>query len=431
MAVLFSRATTGLSARTGIALYTRTPAQVTGFSVHFDGGETPKTEKRSLELLRGYDSYHAGKGWGGIGYNLAVCPVTGTVYEARGLDRVGAHTVGHNTSSIGVIVIGGEGNLTDAAKRGLQDAYDIAAKWAGKDLEVFGHKDKNSTSCPGDAIYGWIKNGGIIKVANRKPTTYVDGRLVAAGTAAAFYILAAAFKQATGYTLHVRDGFRTYEQQKDLWDRWKGYKQPPFYAPSVAYPGTSLHESGRALDVYDSGSTPGVTTAGNVRSNWVKANASKYGFQPTGYGFNEPWHIEYQGDPWAGSANVKPKEKGFLMALTDEQQAKVFAWMQSTHDILTGYAPNKYVQKGYSLPLILSLVRDAVGAGAGARARTIQDLITGGGPRGKDKSLLREILANQGEILKNLAILETRIGTATSIAEQANFRVEALEGREE
>lgn len=301
MASLIPRGEAGLSTRTGIALYTRTPAQTSEFMVHFDGGETPKTAQRSLELLRGYDRYHAGKGWGGIGYNLAVCPVTGKVYEARGLDRVGAHTQGHNTSGVGVILIGGEGNLTTAGKQGLQDAYDIASAWAGKTLTVHGHKDFADTSCPGTATYQWLKDGGIKTVSTTKPTTYVDGRLVAAGTAAAFQKLAAAFKKATGLTLHVRDGLRTYEQQKDLYDRWTGKKKPPFYAPSVAYPGTSRHETGRALDIYDSGNSPGVTVAGNVRSNWIRKNASTYGFSAIGYTFNEPWHIEYQGDPWAGS----------------------------------------------------------------------------------------------------------------------------------
>lgn len=386
MASLIPRGEAGLSTRTGIALYTRTPAQTSEFMVHFDGGETPKTAQRSLELLRGYDRYHAGKGWGGIGYNLAVCPVTGKVYEARGLDRVGAHTQGHNTSGVGVILIGGEGNLTTAGKQGLQDAYDIAKAWAGKTLKVYGHKDFASTSCPGVATYQWLKSGGII--TNSKPTTYVDGRLVAAGTAAAFTKLAAAFRAATGYTLHVRDGLRTYAQQKDLYDRWKA---GTFSAPSVAYPGTSLHETGRALDVYDSGPAPGVTTAGNVRSNWLRNNAARYGFSPTGYGFSEPWHIEYQGDPWAAPTI---KEEGFLMALSDAQQSKLFARVQNIQDILTGYSENTYVKKGYSLPLV------------GARVRDTKDLITGGGPQGDANSLLRQILAGQDEIMARLDKLE-------------------------
>lgn len=306
---MISREKAGLSTRDGIANYTRKPEQISEFIVHYGDGTTPKTEAQELSIIRNYDSYHASKGWGGIGYNLAVGPVTGNVYEARGLNRVGAHTVGHNTSGIGVVLIGGADVLTEKAKTGLKEAYKIANNYAGKQLAVSGHRDHADTDCPGEAAYAWLKSGGLQNNNNNnnqgdtmagKPTTYVDGRLVAAGTAAAFYKLAAAFNKATGYTLHIRDGLRTYKQQKDLYDRWKA---GTFFAPSVAKPGTSRHETGRALDVYDSGSTPGVTVAGNKRSNWLKNNASKYGFSPTGYGFREPWHIEYQGNPWAGSGS--------------------------------------------------------------------------------------------------------------------------------
>ena len=85
---------------------------------------------------------------------------------------------------------------------------------------------------------------------------------------------------------------------------------------------------------------------------------------------------------------------GFLMALTDAEQKKLLAWTQSIHDILTGYAPNKYVQKGYSLPLI------------GSRVRDVKDYISGGGPRGEDATLLRQILDTQEAILNRLNKLE-------------------------
>lgn len=295
---------TGLSARTGIALYKRAPKDVSEFIVHYDGGKTPTTEAEELSLLKAYDRYHAGKGWGGIGYNLAVGPVTGNVYEARGLDRVGAHTVGHNTSGVGVVVIGGNDALTPKAKEGLQKAYKIANKWSGKNLKVYGHRDFASTSCPGDNIYGWISEKNLSDKS--KPTggnvskKYIikQGSKVAPGTYAAYEKLRAAFKKATGYDLLITSGYRTYEEQKSLYDRWKA---GTFHAPSVARPGTSLHESGRALDLRDSGSDAGVTIAGNVRSNWMRNNSAKYGFAANGYSFREPWHFEFTGNPWTGT----------------------------------------------------------------------------------------------------------------------------------
>ena len=94
------------------------------------------------------------------------------------------------------------------------------------------------------------------------------------------------------------------------------------------------------------------------------------------------------------------------MALSDAEQKKLFARVQNIQDILTGYAPNQYVKKGYSLPRLLSLVTDGLGVGAGVRARKIQDLVTGGGPSGGDKSLLREILAKLDDISARQAALE-------------------------
>ena len=255
-----------------------------------------------------------------------------------------------------------------------------------------------------------------------KPTVYVDGQPVAVGTAAAFKKLAAAFQAATGYSLHVTSGYRTYAQQLSLWRRWKGLEKPPFYAPSVAYPGTSLHESGGALDVHDSGSSPGVTTAGNTRSNWLKANATKYGFKPIGYSFNEPWHIEYQGNYWvvptptpkpSEEDEMTPEEKKQLKevhaALTSGDGKSMAARVRNVQDILTGYVGNTYVQKGYSLPRLIALVTDGTGTGAGVRARNNQDLLTGGGPYGEKPSLLRQILEGQQEIKVRLDALEAKV----------------------
>ena len=134
-----------------------------------------------------------------------------------------------------------------------------------------------------------------------KQTVKIDGKPVPVGTAEAFKKLAAAFEKATGETLHVRSGLRTRAEQQRLWDLYKAGK-----GNLAARPGTSRHEKGNALDVYDSGRDAGVTRANNKRSNWLKNNAHKYGFKANGYGFKqvEPWHIEYTGDPW--KTTVKP-----------------------------------------------------------------------------------------------------------------------------
>lgn len=127
-------------------------------------------------------------------------------------------------------------------------------------------------------------------------TVQIDGRPVATGTAQAFGKLAAAFAKVSGDSLHVTDGFRTYAQQETL------YKEYQNGGTLAAAPGHSEHETGRALDVHDSGSDAGVTVAGTTRHKIMVGLLSQYGFKNTGDSFGEPWHIEY----WGGNPYSTP-----------------------------------------------------------------------------------------------------------------------------
>ncbi|MGX9349399.1 M15 family metallopeptidase [Microbacterium sp. KNMS] len=163
----------------------------------------------------------------------------------------------------------------------------------------------------------------------------IDGWPVAVGTASAFGRLKAAFEAAFPVTLHVYSGYRSYADQERIFrDRYR----PGAYSPfgdyrwwngirwgrvsgegTVAVPGTSNHGNGRALDIRDSGDDAGVTRAGNARSNWIRANAHRFGFDPAGYGFGEPWHIELAGnlDPWQGGAPAGTDQGALAPADTD------------------------------------------------------------------------------------------------------------------
>jgi peptidoglycan hydrolase-like protein with peptidoglycan-binding domain len=127
--------------------------------------------------------------------------------------------------------------------------------------------------------------------------TQINGQRVQVSVAAAFQNLRAAFKAATGLDLLVTSGTRTRAEQQHLYNLYRAGK-----GNLAAVPGSSNHEENgprgpRALDIRDSGAGAGVTVRNNVRSNWIKANASRYGFNPAGYSFSriEPWHIEYTG----------------------------------------------------------------------------------------------------------------------------------------
>lgn len=90
-------------------------------------------------------------------------------------------------------------------------------------------------------------------------------------------------EKATGGKAVVRSAYRTYGEQKALWNESTGNGR---HAKSwaVASPGKSLHEQGMAFDL----------EAGPVR-DWIEANASRYGLEPAssrhGWGY-DPSHIQ-------------------------------------------------------------------------------------------------------------------------------------------
>lgn len=139
------------------------------------------------------------------------------------------------------------------------------------------------------------------------------------------------FKKKFGLEIKVRSGIRLHLEQRDIFLRryvtagnirgrrvydtrvWNGVR---YYrissAGTVAVPGSSNHEiqgTRAAVDLYDTGKDAGVTSAGSTRSNWLRANASKYGLVPSGFGFREPWHYDvlniFAAVPGNGSSGSK------------------------------------------------------------------------------------------------------------------------------
>jgi hypothetical protein len=85
-----------------------------------------------------------------------------------------------------------------------------------------------------------------------------------------------------GITIGINSGFRSYPEQKHLFDgRQRGL---PGFAPANR-PGNSNHQNGIAfdLDVNGGGSNPTYV--------WLSKNATSYGFLRTVR--SEPWHWEY------------------------------------------------------------------------------------------------------------------------------------------
>ncbi len=106
----------------------------------------------------------------------------------------------------------------------------------------------------------------------------------------------------------VREGYRTYDEQKATFDakvkaiRREGHLKKTaqqMAAQWVAIPGTSEHELGLAVDI----NADGVKSANDEVYQWLAENAWKYGFilrypvgksEITGIDY-EPWHYRYVG----------------------------------------------------------------------------------------------------------------------------------------
>ncbi|GAB3209828.1 hypothetical protein GCM10027294_25770 [Marinactinospora endophytica] len=124
----------------------------TEFVVHYSAGP-PSQTPRQIQAFH-MDS----NGWSDVGYNFLV-DTDGKVYEGRGWLVVGAHAAPRNTQGIGVCFIGGNGDATPAARNAIRALYDEANRKAGRTLAIRGHRDINSTSCPGDELYAWVRDG--------------------------------------------------------------------------------------------------------------------------------------------------------------------------------------------------------------------------------------------------------------------------------
>lgn len=123
------------------------------FVIHHSGGPVTQTV-RAIQ-----DWCMDGRGFSDIDYNFLVRASTGEIYEGRGWDVVGSHTVGYNTTGIGVCVIGDDAPLSDAAKDALLWLHEQGGRRAGHRLDIRGHGQLTSTDCPGPRILSWIGKG--------------------------------------------------------------------------------------------------------------------------------------------------------------------------------------------------------------------------------------------------------------------------------
>lgn len=128
-------------------------AAVDKFIVHYSGAVRTQTVRSIQNFCMD------NKGHSDIDYNALV---RGNLrYIGRGVN-VGSHTLGLNSSSYGVCVIGVDGDATDDDFRTVREIYDELCAKLGRQLRQLGHRTAmppGYTTCPGDEIQAWIDKG--------------------------------------------------------------------------------------------------------------------------------------------------------------------------------------------------------------------------------------------------------------------------------
>ncbi|KAF8570440.1 hypothetical protein P879_02388 [Paragonimus westermani] len=98
--------------------------------------------------------------WSDIGYSFLVGN-DGKIYEGRGWGVVGAHAKGVNSRSVGIAFIGDftKSQPSSAAISSARNLIEEGVKRGkiSKNYRIRGHRDVNSTTCPGARLYAIIK----------------------------------------------------------------------------------------------------------------------------------------------------------------------------------------------------------------------------------------------------------------------------------
>lgn len=122
--------------------------------------------------------WHLNNGWEGAGYHFLVRK-DGKVYRMRPEEKIGAHAYMNNYNSLGICF---EGNfeVEEMPEVQVQSGKELVAYLKNKYRinKVQGHRDVNSTSCPGRNFrFNEIANGQATSVVTEKPKENAKGKI--------------------------------------------------------------------------------------------------------------------------------------------------------------------------------------------------------------------------------------------------------------
>ena len=105
-----------------------------------------------------------GRGWSDIGYHYVIY-LDGSIHPGRPLERSGAHTKGHNSTSIGICYIGGveKDGKTPKDTRTLEQKaaldnllFELTDQFHG--ATIHGHNEFANKACPSFDVQAEYKN---------------------------------------------------------------------------------------------------------------------------------------------------------------------------------------------------------------------------------------------------------------------------------
>ncbi|CAG5124390.1 unnamed protein product, partial [Candidula unifasciata] len=130
--------------------------------IHHSAGKECFNQTDCAAVVRGYQDFHMDtREWDDIGYSYVIGG-DGTVFEGRGWDRVGAHTLSYNRVGLGFCLAGNFMThlptviQMDTAKKLI--ACGVSLGKISSNYTLRGHRDMvPTTSCPGDLFYSLIQ----------------------------------------------------------------------------------------------------------------------------------------------------------------------------------------------------------------------------------------------------------------------------------
>ncbi|XP_040359460.2 peptidoglycan-recognition protein SC2-like [Ixodes scapularis] len=141
--------------------YLRTNGGVTIVFYHHTEGLECNSVETCAKIIRQWQDYHMDtKRWDDIAYNFVIGG-DGRVYEGRGFDGIGAHTLSYNSKSVSLAFVGNftinVPNSKMLAAAGVLIECGVKSGKIQAKYSLHGQRDANLRDCPGEAIYALIQ----------------------------------------------------------------------------------------------------------------------------------------------------------------------------------------------------------------------------------------------------------------------------------